>query len=99
MQPIASSCLIAALRLLVKLADTDAHWSKRLANTPFFVSLLLRITLSYHGDRQIENHDILSDNHDINATRLDIMCLALALLTSLVLEDNATRSSIFSTRK
>lgn len=90
---------MSILRLLVKLADLDSNWSKQVARIPSTVSLLARISSLYHGDVHRKSPDILSASHDLNATRLDIMCLALALITSLMHDDHGTRSLIFSTRK
>lgn len=93
--PPASACLTNILRLLVKLADSTPDWAIEVAHTPHSASRLIRVAAVYHANRPLSDHDILSADKELDANRLDIKCLALALLTSVLLEETATRSSVF----
>jgi len=94
----ASACLTNILRLLVKLSDAASDWAIEVAHTPHCISHLVRIAALYHTNHALNDQDTLAADKELDANRLDIKCLALALLTSVLLEERATRSSVFQSR-
>ena len=89
------TCLSNILRLLVKLADATPDWAIDVARIPHCISHLVRIATLYHQDRAVGDRDILAGDRESDANRLDIKCLALALLTSVLLEESTNRLSVF----
>lgn len=81
------------LRLLVKLADATADWATEVARIPHSISRLARIATLYHAGHTASGHVIATD--ELEANRLDIKCLVLALLTSVLLEESTARLSVF----
>jgi len=78
--------LISALRLLVNLADSSYEWCLPILRNPFALPTLLRVISSYRPvplDPTIESS---SAHMEAEANKLDVMCLALALVTSIVQE-------------
>lgn len=81
-----------ALRLLVKLANVEAHWSSLLAQNSMSLPLLLRLAVYHHS--QMDEMK-LSQSKDTIAAHLDTFCLVLALLTSILLENMSLRAEMF----
>jgi hypothetical protein len=94
---VASHCLISTLRLLVYLADRDHEWVAEISKAPSILSTLLRSITLYQKNPDHSSQNKSPDHGDeADANRLDVMCLALALLTTLVAEHPASRLAVFS---
>lgn len=103
---LASHCRISILRLLVHLADGENEWATEISSVAPVVPLILRQIAAYGSpasSREIQlsapdSSSVVDDNDD-DANRLDVMCLALALLTTLVGESEDVRRAVFRTSK
>lgn len=95
---IASTCLISALRILVKLADSGIAWCRPISDDPTALSTILRFVCSDRSAPRSDTMDVDSVNNEHTdereANKLDILCLALALLTSIVQQVETARSQV-----
>lgn len=91
--------LISALRLLVNLADSSYEWCLPILRSPFALATLLRIISSYQPiplDPTVEHN---TAHAEAEANKLDVMCLALAIVTSIVQEVKQGKVQISKTSK
>jgi hypothetical protein len=91
--------LISALRLLVNLADSSYEWCLPILRSPFALPTLLRIISSYRPVPLDATAEPNSAHGEAEANKLDVMCLALSLVTSIVQEVKQGKVQISKTSK
>lgn len=76
---------------MVNLADSSSEWCLPILRNPFALTTLVRLVASYEAVSLAEAAELDREHVEAEANKLDIMCLALALLTSLVQETKEAR--------
>ena len=80
---VASAFVELSFRILINLSNDGTFWCRRISDNPFILTYLLSTIMSTYSDYH-HCHVKAEEEDNVQSRHLDLLCLALALLTNLL---------------